>query len=192
MHGDRGDIRGVRNARVEVGIIESLAPNVEPRMPGHQHEVTFRFLAQPTDVNFGGKVHGGMAMKWIDQAGYACAVGWSGAYCVTASVSGIQFVAPILIGDLVSVHARLIHTGKSSMHLSIDVMASDLRQHQQRLAISCVMVFVALDAPDGKPTTVPPWQPRDESDSRQQALARRLVDLSAQMQDEILAAASQA
>ena len=63
-------------------------------MPGQQHEVTFRFLAQPTDVNFGGKVHGGMAMKWIDQAGYACAVGWSSAYCVTASVSGIRFVAP--------------------------------------------------------------------------------------------------
>ncbi len=79
-------------------------------MSGQQHEVTFRFLAQPTDVNFGGKVHGGMAMKWIDQAGYACAVGWSGAYCVTASVSGIQFVAPILIGDLVTVRARLIHT----------------------------------------------------------------------------------
>lgn len=79
-------------------------------MPGKQHEVNFRFLAQPTDVNFGGKVHGGMVMKWIDQAGYACAVAWSGAYCVTASVSGIQFVKPILIGDLVTVRARLIHT----------------------------------------------------------------------------------
>ena len=32
-------------------------------MPGQQHEVNFRFLAQPTDVNFGGKVHGGMVMK---------------------------------------------------------------------------------------------------------------------------------
>ena len=100
-------------------------------MPGQQHEVTFRFLAQPTDVNFGGKVHGGMAMKWIDQAGYACAVGWSGAYCVTASVSGIQFVAPILIGDLVTVHARLICTGHSSMHLLVDVFAGDLRQGQR-------------------------------------------------------------
>ncbi len=28
-----------------------------------------RFLAQPTDINFGGKVHGGAVMKWIDQAG---------------------------------------------------------------------------------------------------------------------------
>ena len=40
-------------------------------MAGQDREVKFCFLAQPTDVNFGGKVHGGMVMKWIDQAGYA-------------------------------------------------------------------------------------------------------------------------
>ena len=161
-------------------------------MPGQQHEVTFRFLAQPTDVNFGGKVHGGMAMKWIDQAGYACAVGWSGAYCVTASVRGIQFVAPILIGDMVSVRARLIHTGTSSMHLAVDVMARDLRNGEQRLATRCVMVFVALDAADGKPTAVPAWQPRDEEDRRLQDLARRLMDISKDIEDEVLSAAAAA
>lgn len=150
-------------------------------MPGQQHEVTFRFLAQPTDVNFGGKVHGGMAMKWIDQAGYACAVAWSGAYCVTASVSGIQFVAPILIGDLVTVRARLIHTGSSSMHMAVDVLASDLRKGERRLATSCVMVFVALDAPDGKPTPVPRWEPRDAAERQLQAHARRLQELSREM-----------
>jgi acyl-CoA hydrolase len=151
-------------------------------MSGKQHEVTFRFLAQPTDVNFGGKVHGGMAMKWIDQAGYACAVGWSGAYCVTASVSGIQFVAPILIGDLVTVRARLIHTGTSSMHMAIDVLARDLRKDEQRLATSCVMVFVALDSPDGKPTPVPHWEPRDDGERRLQAQAKQLLELSKGME----------
>src|SRR4051812_228729 len=58
-------------------------------MAGQQREVTFRFLTEPTDVNFGGKVHGGMVMKWIDQAGYAAAVGWSGRYCVTVAVGGV-------------------------------------------------------------------------------------------------------
>ena len=156
-------------------------------MPGQQHEVTFRFLAQPTDVNFGGKVHGGMAMKWIDQAGYACAVGWSGAYCVTVSVSGIQFVAPILIGDLVSVRARLIHTGTSSMHLAVEVLARDLRSGEQRLATSCVMVFVALDSPDGHPTPVPRWEPRDEEDRRLQAYAKQLMELSKAMEQQVTA-----
>ncbi len=154
-------------------------------MPGTQREVNFRFLAQPTDVNFGGKVHGGMAMKWIDQAGYACAVGWSGAYCVTASVSGIQFVAPILIGDLVTVRARLIHTGTSSMHMAVDVLARDLRSGEQRLATSCVMIFVALDSPDGKPTPVPAWRPTEEQDIRLQDYARRLMEISRSMQEVV-------
>ncbi|KRE90984.1 acyl-CoA thioesterase [Frateuria sp. Soil773] len=156
-------------------------------MPGQQHEVSFRFLAQPTDVNFGGKVHGGMVMKWIDQAGYACAVAWSGAYCVTVSVSGIQFVAPILIGDLVTVRARLIHTGTSSMHLAVDVLAQDLRKGEQRLATSCVMVFVALDSPDGRPTPVPPWQPRNEEERRLQSRAQQLMALSKDMERQVAA-----
>ncbi len=155
-------------------------------MPGQQNEVIFRFLAEPTDVNFGGKVHGGMVMKWIDQAGYACAVGWSGAYCVTASVSGIQFVKPILIGDLVAVKARLIHTGTSSMHLAVDVQASDLRSGEPRLATSCVMVFVALDRPDGKPTPVPAWRPRSDEDVRLQEYARRLMDMSKAMERQVV------
>jgi acyl-CoA hydrolase len=154
-------------------------------MPGQQHELSFRFLAQPADVNFGGKVHGGMVMKWIDQAGYACAAGWSGAYCVTASVSGIQFVAPILIGDLVTVRARLIHTGTSSMHLAVDVSARDLRKGEERLATSCVMVFVALDEQGGKPTPVPRWEPRDDGGRRLQEHARQLMALSKEMQQLI-------
>lgn len=92
-------------------------------MPGTDREVRLCFLAQPADVNFGGKVHGGMVMKWIDQAGYACAVAWSGQYCVTVAVGGIRFVNPILIGDLVVVYCQLIHTGNTSMHFAVDVIA---------------------------------------------------------------------
>ena len=154
-------------------------------MPGQQREVTFRFLTEPTDVNFGGKVHGGMVMKWIDQAGYACAVGWSGLYCVTVAVGGIQFLEPILIGDLVSVRCKLIHTGNSSMHLAVDVLACDLKSQKERLATSCVIVFVALDSPDGKPTTVPPWQPDSDEDRRLADYAQRMMDLSKAMEQQV-------
>lgn len=44
-------------------------------MAGQDREITLRFLAEPADVNFGGKVHGGAVMKWIDLAAYACAAG---------------------------------------------------------------------------------------------------------------------
>ena len=68
--------------------------------------LTFRFLAEPQHVNFGGKVHGGSVMKWMDEAAYACAAGYSGRYCVTVSVSGIRFVAPIRIGELVEIDGQ--------------------------------------------------------------------------------------
>lgn len=72
--------------------------NLSRTMSDMSREFTLRVLASPTDVNFGGKVHGGSVMKWIDQVGYACALGWSKHYCVTVYVGGIRFLQPIYIG----------------------------------------------------------------------------------------------
>lgn len=152
-------------------------------MPGQQHETILRFLAEPTDVNFGGKVHGGLVMKWIDQAGYAAAVGWSGRYCVTAAVGGIRFIAPVHIGELVLVRCRLILTGTSSMHFAVDVLARDLRSGAERLATHCVIVFVALDDA-GRPVPVPVWQPGDAQDRELADYARSVMDLSRRVQQE--------
>ena len=149
-------------------------------MSGKQRELNLRFLAEPTDVNYGGKVHGGMVMKWIDQAGYAAAVGWSGKYSVTVAVAGIRFVAPIRISDLVTVHTKLVHTGTSSMHFTVDVKARDPMEDidQDRLCTHCVIVFVALDDVEGKPTPVPAWTPVEEEDKRLAEYAIKVMELS--------------
>ena len=153
-------------------------------MPGQDREVKFCFLAQPTDVNFGGKVHGGMVMKWIDQAGYACAVGWSGMYCVTVAVGGIRFVNPIMIGDLVSVDCKLIYTGNTSMHFSVDVVARNLTTGTDTLATHCVIVMVATDAA-GKPTPAPKWLPQTDDDKALAAYAQKLMELDKGIAQEI-------
>ena len=70
-----------------------------------QRGVTLRFLAEPGDVNFGGKVHGGAVMKWIDQAGYTCAAGWTGTYCVTVYLGGLHFLGPIRVGEVVELRS---------------------------------------------------------------------------------------
>jgi acyl-CoA hydrolase len=103
-----------------------------------KNAITLRFLAEPSEVNFGGKVHGGTVMKWIDQAGYTCAVAWSGQYCVTVYVGGIRFIQPIVIGHLVEVQARLIYTGKTSMHIAVDVLAGDPKESQLRKTTHCI------------------------------------------------------
>jgi len=147
-------------------------------MSGEQRELTLRFLAQPSDVNYGGKVHGGMVMKWIDQAGYAAAVGWSGRYSVTVAVGGIRFVAPIRTSDLVTVSTKLVHTGTSSMHFAIDVTACDPMGGAPRLCTHCVIVFVALDGVEGKPVAVPPLHLSSEDDKRLAEYALKVMELS--------------
>jgi len=135
-------------------------------MAGHQRTLNLRFLAEPSDVNYGGKVHGGVVMKWIDQAGYAAAVGWSGKYCVTVAVGGIRFLAPVRIGDLVTVAAKLVRTGTSSMQFAVDVRARDPMGGEGRLSTHCIIVFVALDKVEGQPVPVPPWVPETDEDRK--------------------------
>ena len=156
-------------------------------MSGQQRSLAMRFLAEPTDVNYGGKVHGGIVMKWIDQAGYAAAVGWSGRYSVTVAVGGIRFVAPIRISDLVTVTATLVYTGTSSMHFAVEVNARDPMQDEgsERLCTHCVIVFVALDGVEGKPTPVPAWTPQDDEDRRLAEYATRVMALSKGIEDTV-------
>jgi len=138
-------------------------------------EATLRFLAEPSEVNFGGKVHGGTVMKWIDHAGYTCAVGWSGRYCVTVYVGGIRFQHPIHIGDLVEVRAKVIYTGTTSLHIAVKVWAGDPRDRNLRRTTHCVIVFVAVDR-DGHPMSVPAWVPVSEEDKALQQYAQQLME----------------
>jgi acyl-CoA hydrolase len=149
-----------------------------------KREISLRFLAEPGDVNFGGKVHGGMVMKWIDQAGYTCATGWSGLYCVTVYVGGIRFIRPIHIGNVVEVHAKVIYTGNTSMHLAVDVMAGDPREDVYRKATHCVIVFVAMGE-DGKPAKVCPWKPVSEDDKSLESYAQKLMSLRSSLEEEV-------
>lgn len=142
----------------------------------HPHAITLRFLASPTDANFFGNVHGGIAMKWIDEAAYACAVGWSGLSCVTVYVGGIRFYQPIHIGSLVEARARLIYTGTTSMHIAVDVFAGDPRENDLKQTTHCVTVYVALDG-EGKPTPVESWTPQTEEEIALRDYAVKLMGL---------------
>ena len=151
---------------------------------GEQRAITLRFLAEPSEVNFGGKVHGGTVMKWIDQAGYTCAVGWSGQYCVTVYVGGIRFSHPIRIGDVVEVHATLIYTGNTSMHIAVDVRAGDPKTRQMQTTTHCIIIFVAVD-PDGRPVQVPAWAPQRAEDHALMAYAQKLMALRQGIEEEM-------
>ena len=121
-------------------------------------------------------------MRWIDEAAYACATAWAGATGGTAVAvysGGIHFVAPVRIGDLVEIEARIIHTGERSMHLSIRVERADPRTPDDRaLTTQCMSVFV-VPGSDGAAMPVPTWTPILAEDVRLDEHARELIALRA-------------
>lgn len=146
--------------------------------------LALRFLAEPSDVNFGGKVHGGMVMKWIDQGGFACAVNWCGGYAVTVYVGGIRFFKPIHIGNLVEIRAKLIHTGSTSMHIAVDVFSKKPEEAQYVHNTHCIIIFVAVDK-DNNPVKVPAFFPEGEEEIRNQKYAIRLMELRKGIEEEM-------
>lgn len=153
-------------------------------MSSDRVETTFRFLAAPTDVGQSGVVSAGRVLEWIDKAGYAEAVRWCGGYAVTAYVGNVHFSRPVEVGHMVEVRARLIHTGRSSMHILVEAFSGEPRTDELEPATRCLMIFVAMDG--DKSTPVPPLEPRDEASKLLQKWALRRAQVRAEIEEEML------
>ena len=179
----RFDPHDAKTAQLAVGASERIAGRAEIRDAmfaqaytdaGTTPRETFRFLASPTDVNWGGNAHGGIVMRWIDEVARACAMNWCGTDAVAVYSGGIHFLSPIHIGDIVELEARLIHTGPHSMHIVVHVRAKDPRGSQWRDTTQCMTIFVTRDAA-GHASAVPQLELHSDEDRRLDEHARDLV-----------------
>ncbi len=128
-------------------------------------QATLTELMIPSYANFGGKIHGGILLSLIDKVAYACASRHAGNYCVTVSVDTVDFLQPVEVGDLVSLHASVNYVGRTSMIIGIRVVAENVRNGIQRHTNTSYVTMVAKDD-DNKPTLVPPLLLQNEEDGR--------------------------
>ncbi len=131
--------------------------------------ITLRFLAEAGTVNVGGRIPGGTVLRWIDEAGCACATQWAQRHGVAVFVGSIRFQRPIHVGSLVEVEARLAYTGRTGMNLSVEVRSGDMTGGEMQTATECLAVFVTLDA-QGRPLPVDAFAPATPGEM---ALAQR-------------------
>ncbi len=115
---------------------------------------TITELMIPAYANFGGKIHGGIILSLMDKVAYACAAKHSRGYSVTVSVSNVNFIAPIEVGDLVSLTASVNYVGKSSMVIGIRVDAENCLTGEITHANSSYFTMVAMEE-DRTPRSVP-------------------------------------
>jgi acyl-CoA hydrolase len=108
----------------------------------------------PAYANFGGKVHGGVILRLMDQVAYACAAKHAGRYCVTVSVDGVNFRAPVEVGDLVALRASVNYVGRTSLLVGIHVDAENVSTGLVRHTNTSYFTMVAKHD-DGSNAEVP-------------------------------------
>jgi uncharacterized protein (TIGR00369 family) len=111
-------------------------------------------LMIPSYSNFGGKVHGGVILGLMDKVAYACAAKHAGNYCVTVSIDTVNFLAPVEVGELVSLLASVNYVGNSSMVIGIRVQSENIKTQEIKHTNSSYFTMVAMGE-DHLPVKVP-------------------------------------
>ena len=143
-----------------------------PAKPVSASQVEMVQLILPHDANVIGNALGGVVMHHMDICAAICAQRHAGRVCVTASVDGIDFEAPVHVGEVLVLLASVNFAGRTSMEVGVLCLAEDARTGTRRHTASAYFTFVALgDA--GKPVAVPPIQPQTPAETRRYEAAQR-------------------
>jgi len=136
-------------------------------------------MIMPNDTNPIGNLMGGNLLRWMDVAGGICAGKHCEAHVVTASVDHVSFQKPIHVGDVITLEASVTRAFNTSVEISVEVFAADIKGKHNRRSNHAYFTFVALDDDQKKPRKVPQLLPltRDEQALYDGALRRRQLRL---------------
>ena len=104
-----------------------------------------RVVPGPSDINANGHIFGGWVLSQMDIAAGIVASREADGPVATVAIEAMEFIAPILLRDLVSVYARVERIGRTSIAIRIDVIASRERGTSQVKVTEGLFTFVALD-----------------------------------------------
>ena len=117
----------------------------KPYKPASLTQTVMTELMVPSYANFGGKIHGGTILSLMDKVAYVCASKHAGAYCVTASIDVVDFLAPVEVGELLSLRAMVNYVGKSSMVIGIRVESENVKKGIIKHTNTSYFTMVAQD-----------------------------------------------
>ena len=148
-------------------------PDLAPR-PASASAAVLSQVMEIEHANNAGNVHGGHILRMVDATASISAIKHSRRRVVTAAIDEMSFLAPVHIGDVVTVQAMVNDVHRSSMEVGVRVDVETLPGGELRHVASAHLVFVALDA-EGRPTPVSPVvaETPDERVRQTQAQIRR-------------------
>jgi len=156
----------------------------EPARSVKVSQTTITELMIPSYANFGGKIHGGILLSLMDKVAYACASKHAASYCVTVSVDKVEFLQPVEVGELVSLHASVNYVGNSSLIVGIRVEAMNVKTGVIKHTNSSYFTMVAK-GDDDKPMTVPKLILESEEEIKRFIEAMRMKEIKTKIRHEM-------
>lgn len=129
-------------------------------------------LVLPQDTNPLGNIFGGRVMQLIDIAGGVAAMRHARRIVATVSVDRMDFKHPIKMGQIVTLKAYVVYTGRTSMEVQVDVFSEEPITGDRIHTTSAHLIYVALNQA-GQPVTVPPIIPETEAEKERFEEARK-------------------
>jgi len=163
----------------------------EPARPVRHSQTTITELMVPSYANFGGKIHGGILLSMMDKVAYACASKHAGTYCVTVSVDNVEFLQPVEVGELVSMHGSVNYVGRTSLVVGIRVEAHNVKTNHVKHTNSSFFTMVAK-GDDEKPMIVPKLILENKEDVKRFIEALHVREIKAAMKEQMDDARSKA
>ena len=118
-------------------------------------ELTLQTIAMPADTNSNGDIFGGWLMAQMDLGSSVLARTRARGRVATVAVDGMAFHHPVNVGDVVSIHSRMVGEGTTSMQICVDVWTTRQPSGARRRVTEAKFVFVAVDDA-GKKRVLPP------------------------------------
>jgi len=135
-----------------------------PRPVRESHAILAE-LALPSDANNWGFLLGGKLMHLVDICGALAAMKHARCPVVTASADSINFMHPVHMNQLITLHSSVNRVFKTSMEVGVRVIVEDVMTGESRHTTSAYLTFVAIDE-NGKPMPVAPVLPETEEEKR--------------------------
>jgi acyl-CoA hydrolase len=147
-------------------------------------QTTITELMIPAYANFGGKIHVGTLLSLMDKVAYACASKHAETYCVTVSVDKVEFLQPVEVGELVSMHASVNYVGNTSLVVGIRVEAQNVKTGIVKHTNSSFFTMVAK-GDDDKPTQVPELILENDEEIKRFIEAMRMKEIKANVREQM-------
>lgn len=107
----------------------------------------------PEHVSVNNRLSGGRLMDWIMQTATINSALISRGITVLGATDSIDFINPVMVGEIVTLESWVEYIGSSSMEIGVEVFSENPETGNKKLTTSSHLAFVAVDE-EGKPRKI--------------------------------------